>query len=285
MDKLIKIKSLKRNKLNTIVRFVKYCFIVFLFIVITVIIRVFIVEIYNVPTLSMGKTIKPGDYILVNKLQYRSVFPIKGEVSWFGIFGRKDKGLNVKKRRFKYNEYTERGDIICFYLKETSDILLVKRCIGVPGDSIQFGKERIIINNKNYSIGFDDNKLQDYTIVKRPLPEEYIRMGKVVIPKQNLEVKLNLLNYTFYAHLIKKYEDDCITIKNQCIYINNKRSDKYIFKHNYYFVMGDNRALSIDSRHFGPIPQSAIIGAATHVLFSWSKNNPFFISRIFKKIQ
>jgi signal peptidase I len=63
------------------------------------------------------------------------------------------------------------------------------------------------------------------------------------------------------------------------------KTNYYTFKHNYYFVMGDNRAFSIDSRHFGPIPESAIVGEATHVLFSWSKNNPFFISRILKKIQ
>ena len=48
--------------------------------------------------------------------------------------------------------------------------------------------------------------------------------------------------------------------------------------------MGDNRAFSIDSRCFGPIPEKAIIGHAKYVLFSWSVNNPFFIQWIFKKI-
>ena len=52
-----------------------------------------------------------------------------------------------------------------------------------------------------------------------------------------------------------------------------------------FFFIGDDFIGSIDSRHFGPIPESAIIGKATHVLFSWFKNNPFFISRILKKIQ
>lgn len=64
-----------------------------------------------------------------------------------------------------------------------------------------------------------------------------------------------------------------------------KINQKKLIDENYYFVMGDNRNFSIDSRHFGPIPESAIIGEAKFVLFSWSKNNPFFISRIFKKIQ
>jgi len=51
------------------------------------------------------------------------------------------------------------------------------------------------------------------------------------------------------------------------------------------FFLGDDFIGSLDSGHFGPIPENAIIGEARYVLFSWSKNHPFFIHRIFKKIQ
>ncbi|MFP4022926.1 MAG: S26 family signal peptidase [Thiohalospira sp.] len=47
--------------------------------------------------------------------------------------------------------------------------------------------------------------------------------------------------------------------------------------------MGDNLSFSTDSRHFGPIPQSAIIEEATYVLFSWSRNNPFLLAAFSRK--
>ncbi|MFP4022931.1 MAG: S26 family signal peptidase [Thiohalospira sp.] len=89
----------------------------------------------------------------------------------------------------------------------------------------------------------------------------------------------------FYENIILQYEKQDIHEKDGEIIIDESAASNYTFKHNYYFVMGDNRVFSMDSRHFGPIPESAIVGEATHVLFSWTKNNPFFISRIFKKIQ
>lgn len=235
----------------------------------------------------MKNTILPGDYIFLNKVKYGpvlnccigAIFP-KRE-SWESLIDR----LSGNRRMFK-NELPKRGDVICLKKDRNSNEILLKRCVGISGDTIEFKKCRIAVNGVDDSLTYDSyNDVLSYNNLKNSISKLFINTGKVKLPIRGDKIKIDSLNYSFYEKMIKEFENNEIKIENNKIYINAINDNYYTFKNSYYFVMGDNRAFSIDSRHFGPIPESAIIGEATHVLFSWSKNNPFIISRILKKIQ
>ncbi len=109
--------------------------------------------------------------------------------------------------------------------------------------------------------------------------------GKIIVPKKNQNVKLNLRTLALYKRIIKVYENKNLKIKNDSIFINNKFSDNYTFEKNYYFVMDDSRDRANDSRYWGFLPEDHIIGKANFIWFSYDNfNGKIRWERILKKI-
>ena len=107
--------------------------------------------------------------------------------------------------------------------------------------------------------------------------------GSLYVPKKGDSIKLNQKNMLLYQKVIERYENCKVFLKNDSIYINDKLSTFYTFKMNYYFVLGDNRHNSIDSRIWGFVPENYIIGKASLILFS-SKNKLLSANRRFSII-
>ena len=112
--------------------------------------------------------------------------------------------------------------------------------------------------------------------------------GPICIPKKGASVKLDLSNLPLYEQIIRNYELNELEVKDGQIYINGAVADSYTFKMDYYWMMGDNRHNSADSRFWGFVPEDHIVGKPICIWLSFDEDKkfPFNIrwSRMFTKV-
>lgn len=95
--------------------------------------------------------------------------------------------------------------------------------------------------------------------------------GPLKIPAKGDVITLDSSTICLYERIIRVYENNLLELKNDSVFINGEYASNYTIKQNYYFMMGDNRHNSQDSRHWGFVPEDHIIGKATRVFYSNNK--------------
>jgi signal peptidase I len=104
--------------------------------------------------------------------------------------------------------------------------------------------------------------------------------GPIYIPKKGEILKLNAYNFPIYERIIRVYENNTLEVKNGKFYINGKETTGYQFKMDYYWMMGDNRHKSADSRYWGFVPEDHVVGRPVLVWLSLNKDKGWFDGKI-----
>lgn len=117
-----------------------------------------------------------------------------------------------------------------------------------------------------------------------PLGNEYgwsrPDMGEFWIPQRGSTLHLTLDNLPIYERAIRVYEGNDLKVKDGKIYINGEPSDYYTFKYDYYWMMGDNRDRSADSRYWGFVPEDHIVGTPMFVFASFDKDKSLLDGKV-----
>lgn len=246
----------------------------------------FILDAYFVASESMKNSLIVGDYILGNKIAYRIKTPDYIPFTQ----------IKIKSYCLFEISKPQRNDIITFKLneflvnKDYSRKDLIKRIVGLPGETIFISNNKILIDEKEIDnfLTLEDTSVssESFKIFNYPGKDfSYLNYGPIKIPTKGDTIEINPKNIKFWQPLINfenngkflSNEGSVITFKGKPIY-------KYIIKENYYFVLGDNIRKSVDSRILGFIPESAIESKVMMIYLSiepvFEKPSSNFMQRI-----
>ncbi|SKC15717.1 S26 family signal peptidase [Alkalitalea saponilacus] len=129
------------------------------------------------------------------------------------------------------------------------------------------------------SISIDEHRntrgIEQVFPYSRHFPWSRDNYGPVTIPAKGETVELTLENLLLYERIITAYEGNTLHVANGTIFINNEPADSYTFEMDYYFMLGDNRHKSADSRYWGFVPEDHIVGRPILVWLSLNKDKGF----------
>ena len=140
------------------------------------------------------------------------------------------------------------------------------------------GLAKSIVVDSTYQVGYGG--LFPYDTLHNWSRENF---GPIWIPKKGESLKLNDSTYNLYERAIRVYEKNDFIKKDGKFYLNGKEVTDYTFKMDYYWMMGDNRQGSQDSRYWGFVPEDRIVGKAWLIWFSW-EHGPRW-NRLFRMVK
>lgn len=247
------------------------------------ILKTFVIEAYTIPTGSMEDTLLPGDFLLVTKFTLGATTP------------RNIPFTNIALPYYQFPRLKEikRGDIIVFEYPGDRDELrhpeimnYVKRCVGLPGDTIQIVDKVLYVNGELFPPPHK-MKFLNPNPVPKGISNPFIfpkysnwnedNYGPLYVPKKGDTIQLSVSNIEQYRTLInREFGKEVVKVMGNEIFINGVKTNTYVIKRDYYFMMGDNRDDSADSRFWGYVPDDLIIGEPLIIYWSWNRDLPMF---------
>ena len=264
--------------------------IIAIIVVIIIPLRVFVGEPCQVPSSSMENTIHVADWLWINKITYGACLPRRwadipliNAFTWIRWLREADEQRDWGDNRFPGFLKPKHPDLVVFRSPENERLLLIKRLVGIPGEEIEICDGWLKVNK--HLIILPPTLLateSGKSVSLADFPPKTIwtihNYGPIKVPGKHVSIILSDENYPYLKNIIEK-EGNSIYKRNNTFCINGRAAISYQFKYDYYFVLGDNRSNSRDSRFFGFVAEHAIIGKVNHVLFSAQ------LHRLFKSLE
>ena len=245
------------------------------------VVKVFLVEAFGIPTPSMENTLMVGDYLFVNKFVYGLWSPRAVPLT----------GIRIPHTRLLPGyAAVQRGDVIVFEyhggntaVEQPSVVNYVKRCVGLPGDTLQIAGKRVFVNAERQQAP-GTATFEAYTLVKgeieegifpKGMPYNKDWWGPFIVPYAGMEIELTLQNIDQWRLFVEREGHTLRFTTDGHIEIDGKVESQFRVGRNYYFVLGDNRDNSEDSRYWGCVPEENIIGKTMFTYWSWDTTIPF----------
>jgi signal peptidase I len=251
------------------------------------VINSFVLASFEVPTGSMEDTVKIGDRLFVNKFIYGGSTPYTIPFT----------SIRIPHLRVPGFRNVKQGDIIVFdwpgsrdQVEKPTQVWYLKRCIGLPGDTVQIDQRTVTVNGKKFALPAHGKFLRE-----SPVPADYRNpfvfpngakfnednYGPLIVPKKGMTLVLNPQTFPAWRVFIQR-EGHSAELADGRILIDGKQTSYYIVGRDYLFAMGDNRDNSLDSRFWGFVPIEDVIGTPMIVYWSWDPHIPIY--RLFPKI-
>lgn len=217
-------------------------------ILLALVIRTFIVQAFKIPSGSMLPTLEIGDHILVNKFLYGPRFEVPLTNYSFG--------------RLPGLSRPERGDVVVFVFPEDKSKDFIKRIVGLPGETIEVRNRKVFINGEPYGDPHSHFLGARGGLLRGSIPPVYIGRAGDRVEVTNGSVLVNGAPMPLPDQQLFRRQYGSI--------IGDQTQGPVTVRENYYFMMGDNRDNSQDSRVWGPVAESALKGKAFVIYWSWA---------------
>jgi signal peptidase I len=210
-------------------------------ILIVFLLRSFLVEPFKIPSGSMIPTLLVGDFILVNKFTYGLRLPV------------------INKKILDIN-HPARGEVMVFRYPENPTLDYIKRVVGLPGDRVEYRNKRLSVNGQLLPVVKDD----DY---------QYVDGGLSLVNSVRFWETLGTHRHFIIVHpeapVLQLAGVRQFPMRENCVY--NEDGFNCLVPPGNYFMMGDNRDSSSDSRYWGFVPEQNIVGKAFLVWWNFSE--------------
>jgi signal peptidase I len=251
------------------------------------VINSFLMASFEVPTPSMEDTVMVGDRLIVNKFVYGGTTPYTIPFT----------SIRLPHIRVPGWRDVARGDVIVFdwpgerdQVEKPTQMWYLKRCIGLPGDTVQIHGRSISVNGESVA-NPPESKFTRPTSHPAHLANPHIfpkganfnedYYGPIEVPRRGMILSLDESNFPALEVFISR-EGHRAELRGGAVWIDGSEADEYVVERDYVFAMGDNRDISLDSRYWGFVPVEDIIGTPIIVYWSWDPAIPFY--RIIDKL-
>lgn len=245
---------------------------IFITLLVALLLKTFVIEAFRIPSGSMENTLQIGDFILVSKLAYGLRTPQHLPLT----------NLRLSSVALPLFGSVDRGDVIVFAypgdhaIEGEEQVNYIKRCVGLPRDTVLLVRGTVVVNGKSLTLpphakAREENESWRWGARLIPGTQGYTEddFGPVVVPFRGQTISLNSDTYDDWKAFIIREGHRIFCDEGGVVYVDGAAASTYQVEHDYYFVLGDNRHNSLDSRFWGFVPDQNLIGEALMVYWSW----------------